>query len=186
MQSIELRSDAYEPELNLIFEMVDETRHLSGDMVEIGSWKCGTSCMMARQDPKRLVYAFDIFGGMPPGVHEDSPWSFFANTDWDEIQATVKNFPNMRLVRGEHETTVPAFAKFQRPISLLFMDSDHYPSHKVSLENLLPLVQREGIVIFHDWQFAEVQQAVTEVVKLDEWKMLTGRDTERMGFLRKN
>lgn len=184
MQSIELRSDAHAEELDLIIQMVEETRGVPGDIFEIGSWKCGTSGVMAAKAPDRLVYAFDMFGGMPPGI-KGPPWDFFDGTTWEEIVATAANFPNMRLVRGPHEETVPAFAYFKRPISLMLMDSDHYASHKISLEWLAPLVSREGVIMFHDWMFDEVQRAVSEEINPEEWKILTGCDTQRMGFLRK-
>jgi hypothetical protein len=182
---IKLQSDANQNQLDLIFEMMREVREVPGDVVEIGSWKCGTSGAIAATWPLRTVWAFDLFGGLPYGM-EGPPWDYFANTKWEEIQETAANFPNLKLVRGLHEETVPEFAKKQQPIALLFMDSDHYSTHKVSLEHLGPLVSREGVILFHDWCFQEVQQAISETINADDWKMMDGRDMHGMGALRKN
>ena len=182
---LHLRSDATGVQLNLILEMMREVRDVPGDVVEIGSWKCGTSGTIAAAWPNRTVWAFDIFGGMPYGVEPSPPWDYFSNVDWEEVQKTASHFPNLKLVRGQHEDTVPEFAKQQRPIALLYMDSDHYSTHKVSLEHLAPLVSREGVIMFHDWHFAEVQQALAETIDTSEWKMLCGLEMEGMGALRK-
>lgn len=181
---ITLQSDANQYHLGFIFEMLREVAHVHGDIVEIGSWKCGTSGAIAATWPDRTVWAFDLFGGVPYGLAK--PWDYFGGTDWEEIKATAANFPNLQLVRGLHEETVPEFAKRGGPIALLYMDSDHYSSHKVSLEHLAPLVSPEGIILFHDWFFKEVQQAIAETLNTDEWKMMDGRDLHGMGALRKN
>jgi len=185
MQSIQLQSDATQEQLDFIFEMLREIRHVPGDIVEIGSWKCGTSGIIAATLPNRTVWAFDLFGGMPYGM-QGPPFNYFADTNWEDIQRNALNFPNLQLVRGAHEETVPEFAKRAGEIALLYMDSDHYSSHKVSLECLSPLVSREGLILFHDWRFAEVQQAVNEVIVPSEWKIMDGRDMHGMGALRKN
>ena len=183
---IRLRSDATQEQLDLICAMMQEVRDVPGDVVEIGSWKCGTSGTIAATWPQRTVWAFDIFGGMPYGQERQKPWDYFADVDWNEVQEVAANFPNLKLVRGQHEETVPEFAKKKIPIALLFMDSDHYLTHKVSLEYLAPLVSPEGVILFHDWKFQEVRQAIVDSMNLEEWKMLQVDDLYDMGALRKS
>lgn len=182
--SIELRSDANEGQLNLLIEMLHEIREVSGDILEIGSWKCGTSGFIANCCPNRTVYAFDLFGGLPYGEGVGCEW--FGDTDWEEIRATAAHFPNLRLVRGMHEETIPKFAESAGPIALIWMDSDHYPSHKVALKHLCQLLVPGGLIIFHDFRFMEVQQAISEELNVDDWKILDGVETHDMGILRKN
>jgi hypothetical protein len=183
MPTLQLQSDASQEQLELLLEMVKQTLPVHGDIVEIGSWKCGTSCLMAIAAPEKTVWAFDLFGGLPygPGVGFEN----FADTDWQEIQETVAPHKNLQLIRGLHELTIPEFAVKSGPLSLIFLDSDHYSSHRVALVQLAPLLSPGGMLVFHDWTFSDVQKAVSEVLPLDDYEMLNARDMHHMGVLRR-
>jgi len=171
-------------QMNILMGMMEEVRPISGSILEIGSWMCGTSATLASFYKERSIYAFDLFGGMPYGM-TGPPWDYFDGTDWEEIQRTAVHFPNLKLVRGLHEETVPKFAERKEPVALLFMDSDHYSSHKVSLEHLAPLIPSGGIILFHDWTFEDVQRAVEETLHHEDWTQYDG-EFHLMGALRKN
>jgi hypothetical protein len=181
--TLQLQSDASQEQLELLLEMVKQTNHIAGDIVEIGSWKCGTSCLMSIASPCKTVWAFDLFGGLPygPGVGFEN----FADTDWKEIQETTAPYKNLQLVRGLHELTVPEFAVKCGPLSLIFLDSDHYSSHRVTLTYLAPLLSPEGMIVFHDWTFSDVQKAVSDALPIDEYEMLNRPEMHHMGVLRK-
>jgi Macrocin-O-methyltransferase (TylF) len=176
------RSDCSREQLDLLLTFVSAIRHISGDIVEVGSWKCGASIAMAATCHEKYVFAFDLFGGLPYG--EGKGFENFASADWDEIVQATKPFRNLHLMRGQHEITVPAFASFGKPISLIFLDSDHYLSHHVTLLSLCPLLSKGGLIVFHDWTFPEVQKAVTEICKPEEYQTLHG-NLLNMGALRK-
>jgi Macrocin-O-methyltransferase (TylF) len=178
-----LQSDLTQGQMEIVLGMLNEIERVPGDIVEIGSWKCGTSGVMAARRPEKQVYAFDLFGGMPYGM-TDGPFEYFAHTDWEEIQRTASHFPNLHLVRGPHEETVPKFE--HRPLSLIFMDSDFYSSHKVSLTHLCPMLVQGGFIMFHDWFFREVQQAACECMKESEWGMFEAEQMHGMAILGKN
>lgn len=181
-ETIELRSDMSEPQLDLVMEMLAAVEHVPGVIVEIGSWKCGTSGVIASMTQKN-VYAFDLFGGLPYG--SGTLFDHFGEVEFERIKENVKCFPHLHLVRGRHEETVPKWAEGKSPISLLIMDSDHYSSHVVSMKHLWPLLSQDGVIIFHDWHFVEVQQAVQETLNVDDVLFLSGRDLHGMGILRK-
>jgi hypothetical protein len=183
-QNLELKSDLSLDQMNVLMEMMEQVRGISGDILEIGSWRCGTSATLAGFFQDRTIYAFDLFGGMPYGI-TGAPWDYFDGTDWEEIQKTAEHFENLKLIRGLHEETIPKFAEAGRPIALLFMDSDHYSSHKVSLEKLVPLIPSGGIIVFHDWTFEDVQRAAEETLNRKDWAQFAG-DLYGMGALRKN
>lgn len=169
--------------MDALLDALEEVRHISGDIVEIGSYNCGATIAMAASTDK-MVYAFDLFGGLPP--YHNTNFQNFANADWDEIIAACSPFQNITLVRGLHEMTVPAFVKAkQDPIALLFMDSDHYSSHLVSLINLWPLVSVGGLAVFHDWSFEDVQLAITQTIKKELPYSWSWRATAGMGIIRK-
>jgi hypothetical protein len=156
------RSDCAPEQIDLLLQVVEETKNVAGDILEVGSYRCGATVAMAASNPAKNVYAFDLFGGLPYPEHPD--FRSFGETDFEEIAGVVRNFPNIVLVRGRHELTVPEFAKAAKPVSLLFMDSDFYSSHLVSLLNFWPLIPLGGAVVFHDWTFEDVQLAVKQTI----------------------
>lgn len=139
--------------------------------------------MMASANPKKWVRAFDLFGGLPYG--EGKGFENFADTDWEEIQEATAPYKNLQLIRGLHEVTIPEFAQQHRPLSLIFMDSDHYSSHQVALSHLGPLLSPGGVIVFHDWTFDGVQQAIKEVISPDQYNFCGGREWLNMGVARK-
>ena len=121
---------------------------------------------------------------MPYGLTE-GPFEHLSHVDWNEIQETARQFPNLHLVRGPHEETVPRFADSRIPLAFILMDSDYYLSHRVSLAHLCPLLIPGGIILFHDWTFDDVQKAVKESLKLDDYDMMEGIEMNGMAALRK-
>ena len=176
------RSDCSDSQLQILLRLVEETRNVHGAIVEIGSWKCGSSIMMASANRHKDVYAFDLFGGLPYGV--GAGFENFGQTDWDEILSATEPY-GVILVRGKHEDTIPKVASTLGPLSLIFMDSDHYSSHKVALENLTPQLSPGGVILFHDWTFPAVEQTVRETLDLSQFEMLCGTDMLHMGALKK-
>ncbi len=162
MSFIELakqRSICHPNNIDTLVRIVNELKSVSGDIVECGSYKCGTTIALTA-DPLKKVYAFDMFGGLPYG--EGAGWEHLGDGNFEEIQSVTVQFPNIVLVRGRHEETIPKFPN--QPVSLIFMDSDFYASHKVCLEHLWPMLSSGGMVVFHDWAFECVQQATFEVL----------------------
>lgn len=168
MNAIELaksRADCSSECVDALVGFVNETRDVPGDIVECGSYRGGTAIAMAATAPHKMVYAFDVFGGLPYG-DEQKGFENFAKNDFEEVQAAVAPFKNLVLVRGKHEDTIPDYAgvSWGDSISLIFLDSDFYSSHKVVLETLYHHVSPGGRIVFHDWYFDGVQQAVREVL----------------------
>lgn len=174
------RSDCEPKNIDTLVRIVNETRNISGDIVECGSYRCGATIAMAAANPDKYVYAFDVFGGLPYGV-DQAGFDNFASNDFVEICETVKPYTNIILVRGRHEETVFKVPHI-RNISLLFMDSDFYDSHVACLSHFWPLLSSGGSVVFHDWSFQAVQKAIAEYLPSEEC-LSVGRifDSQNMG-----
>ncbi len=167
------RADCSPQQIDELLISVEETENIPGDIVEVGSWKCGTTICMAAISPERTVYALDLFGGLPYGQNQ-ADFRSFGETSRREIQIATSHFPNIKMVPGRHEETIPLFAKTVEAISLLFMDSDFYSSHVVALTHFWPLLSIGGVAMFHDFTFDGVQQAIKEVLPQEqyEWRMV--------------
>lgn len=186
------RSDCSSSNLDTVSEIIIRDKNILGNIAELGSYRCGNTISMAASalqtnptNPK-VVYAFDMFGGVPYDTPQ--PFDHFGNVDFEEISLVCNQFPNIILVKGPHEKTVPNFES--EPLSLIYLDSDYYSSHKVCLEHLWPMLSPGGSIIFHDWAFEEVQQAINEYFedKRDQCEYfgrLTG-ESQNLGLIRKN
>lgn len=174
------RSDCAPQNIDTLVRIVNELKDVPGSIVEVGSYRCGATIAMANAGIDKVVYAFDLFGGLPYG--NDVGFDNFADADFQEILVNTSQFFNIVLLRGLHEETIPKFTC--PPLSFIFMDSDHYSSHKVALENFWPTLSSKGIVAFHDWSFPAVQRAIAETIPEDERASSgTFPDSPNMGFI---
>lgn len=172
------RSDCHPDNIETLVRVVRDLKNVPGDIVEVGSYRCGATIAMAVAAPNKGVYAFDLFGGLPYG---QIGFENFADADFKEVQSTVVQFPNITLIRGKHEETIPEFCAVDDfNLSLIFMDSDHYSSHTVALGKFWPRLSSGGMVVFHDPSFAGVQQSVLEVLGIAIQKF---EDSPNMGYI---
>ena|ERR1700719_481411 len=185
------RSDCHPDNIDTLVRIVSRLQDVPGDIVECGSYKCGATIAMAaasrglkrispflRPHSTKTVYAFDLFGGLPYGV--GAGFENFSNANYEEIESVTSQFPNIVLVRGHHEDTIPMFPNLS--VSLLFMDSDFYTSHKVALEHFWPLLSSGGMIVFHDWSFPEVQKAISIAIP-EPFTSGQFTDSPNMGFI---
>ena len=155
---------------------------VAGAFVECGVWRGGSSLAAAltfqRLNDLRDLYLFDTFEGMPApgaddvdlhGVHASHWWS--ADTQQraardhgatlDDVRALLASYPNVTLVKGMVEDTIPAQAP--DAISVLRLDTDFYESTKHELKHLWPRLQPGGILIVDDYgHFEGARKAVDE------------------------
>ena len=182
LQLAKSRSDCEARYIDKLVELVRSVGDVSGEIVECGSYKCGATIALAAADPNKKVYALDTFGGLPYGESQQG-FENFANTDFYEIVYTTSEFPNIRLIQGRHEETVPRLAPLIGPVSFLFMDSDFYSSHQVCLTTFWPQISPKGIIVFHDWTFSSVQQAIHETIQPTECSVIEQLPNSMMGWV---
>ncbi|MFJ8530178.1 class I SAM-dependent methyltransferase [Bacillus sp. NPDC094106] len=119
--------------------MVD---HLSGDIVEIGSYKgkitialaLGSSLMSIK---KRPIYAIDPFIASPP-------YKFFEDN--------VKNHRLEKFVIPIKKYSTEAYDNCPNSIAAIFIDGDHeYPGVKHDIIHYASRVVKGGLIVFHDY-----------------------------------
>lgn len=128
-------------------------------LAEIGSYLGASSVFLASGagEKNSVLYCIDTWknDAMTEGAR-DTFEEFLKNT------APLKD--TIRPLRGK---SANAAEKFNESIDLLFLDGDHsYDSVRSDLEHWLPKVKEGGIVICHDYGWAEgVRKAVHEFIK---------------------
>lgn len=169
-----------------------ETSNLSGDYVEIGSWRGGCCGLMALGSMRygvgtRHIRVFDSFQGLPqPIAGKDFDGHLEPMFDLDEANSQGKSEPIDQLVASENDVrellfdkikypkgcvsiykgwfqdTIPAAGDSIADIAILRLDGDFYDSYVVALEHLFPKVVKGGFVIIDDWVLGGCRKAVLE------------------------
>jgi hypothetical protein len=151
--------------VNNLFQLIDETRDVPGDLAECGVWRGQSLVPMGiylqqKGIPKR-IYGFDSFEGFAESVVLDRQ---LGGTHQEWKQAGVKNdtsidivhdkldrfgVRNVELVKGFFEHTLPRYA--DRAFSFVHLDCDAYSAYKECLEFFYPRLSRGGIVLFDEY-----------------------------------
>jgi predicted O-methyltransferase YrrM len=141
----------------LLYTLAAQLSH-EATLVEIGSWFGGSAQFLAAAASQRngTLYCVDTWmGDAMTSPSYDSHTEFLAN---------VRRFgPIVKPLRG---TSDEMAKQFKSKIDFLFIDGDHsYDGCRLDIEAWFPHLEREAIVVFHDYGWAEgVQRAVKELV----------------------
>jgi len=172
----ELHSDELESHVSLAFlagllELVSTTDALQGDIIELGTYKGGTTISLAHYlqliGSKKKVYACDTFAGHPYGT-SSKIWmakSHFSDTNLEHVQRKCELFhvdDRIRLVEGRFEDSLDPALRHEM-FSLAFIDCDLYQSAKYSLTWLTSHLTKGGVIVTHDYfSSSDIRKAVHE------------------------
>ncbi|MCI5164866.1 MAG: hypothetical protein D3903_01950 [Candidatus Electrothrix sp. GM3_4] len=142
------------------FELIYHAMHLycldswgvKGDVIECGTYKGFSACCLSWACDylgRRLIVA-DSFEGLP----ENSTDPYYKKGDFcgqiDEVRANIEDFGKIEQVdflKGFYNTSLQGF---DRPLCMLWMDVDLYESTMDILNNLLPSLAADGVIISHE------------------------------------
>ena len=155
---------------------------ITGDFVECGVWRGGSSMMIALTlqyfgVSDRKIYLYDTFEGMSEPTEQDKRFdgltaeaelahsdkniatSVWCVADLNDVQQNMRhtNYPwaNLFFVQGKVEDTLPN--TLPKTIALLRLDTDWYASTYHELVHLYPILQQNAPLIIDDyghWQGA--------------------------------
>ena len=153
--------------INIVIEMIERTRSLSGAIAECGVYKAastlGMALYMRQRGIRKQIYAFDSFEGFHPesiardlefggAPEEDRRPHGFSDCTVDEVNAKIHR------LRIDNITVVPGYFKdsFRTlPGDLIFsfvhLDVDLYDSYRECLEFFYPKVEGSGIILLDEY-----------------------------------
>jgi predicted O-methyltransferase YrrM len=144
---------------------------------EFGVWSGATINHLASRVPGK-VYGFDSFEGLPERWRDGFPRSTFKISELPRVR------PNVELVRGWFENTLPAFiAAHSQDVAFLHIDCDLYSSTKTVLEMFSPQI-RPGCVIVFDEYFNYPGWQAGEYKAFQEYVQTRGITYRYLGFNR--
>lgn len=146
---------------------LDQDLLRDGMVLEFGVATGRTLNHFARCLPRKVVYGFDGFEGLPEDWTSRMQKGFFARSKLPKVR------DNCKLIVGWFNETLPGFVKYvigKRPVALLHVDCDLYSSTVTVLENLKDNIIPGTVIVFDEyinypgWQLDEFK-AWQEFVK---------------------
>lgn len=167
-----------------------EALQISGDLVECGVWRGGSSMAMALalnavECRDRTIWMYDTFEGMTlPEIDDVALGSGESAMEWfvaaalsdssstplaasvDEVIANIQSTgfspEKVRFVVGPVEETL-SLGDLPEQIALLRLDTDWYASTRAELETLYPRMTTGGVLIVDDyWSWSGSKKAVDD------------------------
>jgi len=143
-----------------LWSLVRETAKVGGDIVEVGVWRGGSGCLMAKQDKLlnggATVYLCDTFAGVVKASDADSAYRGGEHRDTDtrmvEGLAQRLGCDNARLLVGIFPDDTGAQLASRR-IRLLHIDVDVFQSAKDSFDHIWENMPAGAMVVFDDYGF---------------------------------
>jgi O-methyltransferase len=149
--------------LYVLHQLLLQTEHVHGDVVECGVYKGGSAAMLAYDlatlGSVRLLHLFDTFSGMPQAdpARDWHKAGDFADTTLDTAKAAVgdRHEPFVQW----HAGTIPAifhetdWATVGTAISFAHVDVDLYQSVLDCLEWIWPRLWVGGVIVLDDYGF---------------------------------
>ena len=141
-----------------LLKCVSTTEPVEGDIIELGTYKGGTSIIIARFlkniGSKKQIYACDTFKGHP---YDDKfgkdRRGRFSDANVSYVKNKFRRFgvaDKIRIVKGMFANVLPKKLGNKR-FSFAFLDCDLYQSTKYSLNFLIPRMTNGAIIALHDY-----------------------------------
>ena len=130
-----------------VFDLALQHVPEDGLICEFGVFRGESINYIADQLPRRAIFGFDSFEGLPEHWRSAfGPGAFSTAGLLPEVQ------PGVTLIKGWFNSTLPAFAaEHDGPISLLHIDCDLYSSTQCILEHLGSRLAPGAILIFDEF-----------------------------------
>ncbi len=143
-----------------LLKFIRETEHLPGNILELGTYKGGTTTLLAnflkKLSSKKKIFSCDAFIGLPTNDKFSSTKDAkgkFSDCDYDSVLKKFYNFnveDKITIIEGLFENTL--YSKLnEEKFSFVFLDCDLYESAKFCLEFVLPRLVIGGIIMFDDY-----------------------------------
>jgi hypothetical protein len=137
-------------------------RDIPGDFVECGVWLGGASIFAALAFDflgarNRVVHLYDTFAGFPENSYDvlngkqvvGPQYPNFRKAVETNIKASGVRQDACRIVEGPVEETLRSDTPAR--ISILRLDTDHYPSTRAEMDVLFPALSEGGVLIVDDY-----------------------------------
>jgi hypothetical protein len=138
-----------------LIQLVKNCKNVSGSILEYGSLHGGSGAFLVEASnhysPSKEIFLFDTFNGIPPSsLGLDYRWNgSFSNNSFSEVKSSFSDLKNVKVIQGNiMETFGEGLIK---PVSLCYIASDTLETCKLLLNNVWPLLNKNGIIAICDY-----------------------------------
>jgi hypothetical protein len=141
-----------------------ERDRIQGALVDCGTYNGGSTALLSAGAPRRDVWAFDSFEGLPapsdrdvgrPLTDEEKLWPKGLCLGSEErLREAVARFgaaDRLHVRKGWFEDTLPSARQDVGPIAVLHCDGDWYDSVSISLHSFYANVSSGGVIVIDDY-----------------------------------
>lgn len=154
-----------------LWQLVQETGHVEGDIIEVGVWRGGSGAVMARSaqvsDSPSRVFLCDTFEGVVKASEADSYYrgGEHGDTSRERVERSLQELAldNALVMQGIVPDDLPPDFDTKR-FRLCHIDVDVYESARDVLRWVWPRIPVGGVAVFDDFAFANVD-GVTRLVE---------------------
>lgn len=146
-----------------IYDAVRATHKIKGDIAEVGTYRGGSTKIIAEAAQGKRIHTFDTFEGLPEvGTHDAERFHAGQYVALEEaVRAYLAPYPSVQIYRGLFPDSAGPIKKLT--FSFVHLDVDLYEGTKEGLTFFYPRLQAGGILISHDYSNAEgVRRAFDE------------------------
>lgn len=159
-----------------LWHLLEQTRELPGDVLEVGTWRGGTGCLLGHRARAlgldARIFLCDTFEGVVKTSAADPNYSGGEHADTSQplVQdlADRMGLDNVTLLRGVFPEDTGAEVA-DRTFRFCHIDVDVYESGKDVLHWVWPRLPVGGIVVFDDFGFSSTR-GITKLVHEEEQK----------------
>lgn len=140
-----------------LWELAKQAAALPGDFLEVGVWRGGTACLLARAatGTNKTVYLADTFAGVVKASSADDWYrgGEHADTSVETVQELLKSVgvTNCEILTGIFPDDTGQ--RVRGGLSFVHIDVDVYQSAKDIFEWAAPRMQPGAVVVFDDYGF---------------------------------
>lgn len=182
---IDTSPNSYRCELSNLPQIVDQLK-LSGDIIEFGTYSCGSAMELSQRFPDRKIITIDHFQGLEEtqqNIPVDSGWTSGAfaldNPDYqaghipknaDEARKWLEPYTNVELIVSDiHDLTHPYHYGILQQIAVVNMDVDIYEPCVSALEFIVPMTWNQLFIRFDDWHGGDPEYDNHERLAFTQW-----------------
>ena len=150
-----------------LWQLVEESKKLDGDILEVGVWRGGTGCLIARRAKPITVWLCDTFEGVVKAGSKDRHYSGGEHSDTSEQKvrelAAALGVDNIQILVGTFPDQTSDKLTGRR-FRMCHIDVDVHDSAAAILEWVWPKLIPGGFVVFDDFG-ALSTGGITELVE---------------------
>jgi O-methyltransferase len=144
-----------------LWTLLRQSRHVPGDIIEIGVWRGGTAAILGRARDvfagDKQLYLCDTFSGMVKTSDKDEHYTGGEHSETNTLLVqgalTLADVDDAHILEGIFPDETGHFIPEEGRFAFCHIDVDVYESAKDVLEYLWPRVSPNGIVVFDDFGF---------------------------------